>query len=184
MGYLSGKSVYLCGAVEAHQSPNSWRNKITPHLQQHGLVVLNPLIKPKWMSSIDAIGQKEMKQILINSRNYFDIEKVKRDNTIIRAYCLSLVRMCDFFIVKLDNVFTVGTFEEITIAKDKPIFIISDVDIPSMWLMAQLNIYNLEDRKFYLHKTMESCLSTLEQINEKIPNNLDPFKWIFLRHNE
>ena len=187
MGNLAGSRVYLCGAVEVESDPNNWRALITPALEMFGLVVLNPLIKPPWMPAVDGKAQRAFKESLIQNPNE-KINYIKKNNDAARNYCLALVKMCDFTIVKLTKTFTVGTWEEISIARGKPCFIICDDLIPSMWLMSQLNIYDNIKREIYIHKSLDSCLTRLARINSnknlEFDLNLDPFDWIFIRYKK
>jgi hypothetical protein len=190
-GLLKNVRVYLGGAVESHHSPNGWRTTISKPLETLGMVVLNPLLKPAWMPQIDAAQQRKMKETLTHYLNPIDrynwcieAQRIASDNNAIRQYCLALVRMADILIIYLDRTFTVGSFEELSIARGKPIFIISKDPIPSMWLMDQLNLYSQRFR-LYVHKSIKSCIKTLTQIHHNktvtvILPYLDPFEWIFL----
>lgn len=176
---LNKTRVYLSGCVESSNDPYSWRTEITPQLENMGIIVLNPLIKPKWMPQINAQQQLEMKKKLIINEN---ISQIQVENNIIRQYCLALVRMCDFMIVNIDRTFTAGVFEEISLATHKPHFIISDTEIPSLWLVDQLNYYTKHDRDLYCHKTINSLIMKLQAIH-KGEEQLDNLKWIFLSYN-
>lgn len=173
--------VYLSGCVEASNDPNSWRIQITPLLENMGIIVLNPLIKPDWMPQITAQQQRAMKEKLIKEE---DLLQIQIENSIIRQYCLALVRICDFMIVNIDHTFTAGTFEEISLAAHKPHFIISDTEIQSMWLVDQLNYYSKYNRDLYCHKSINSLIMKLQAIHngELSEKQLDRLQWIFLSY--
>lgn len=174
--------MYLCGAIEVHQDPHSWRNQITSPLEALDIAVLNPLVKPKWVPQIDAGGQRAMcDKLLDRGTTHGGIIQIIEQNHTIREFCLSLVRIADFIIVKLDKTFTVGTFEEIKAAQGKPIFVISDDEIPSMWLADQLGHYFEGRRLMYSHRDINSCLTVLRGINEGNVN-IDNQSWIFLEY--
>lgn len=176
MGFLSGTKAYLGGPVEASDSPTSWRNEMSGKLLEIGVYPLNPLNKPNWMPQIDGLTQRKFKDKVLEDKS----SEIKEINQKIRKYCLALVRMSDFLIVKLDNSQTIGTFEELKMAEGKPVFIISDQEVPSMWLFDQLDLY--DNRSIYMHRTIASCFTKICMIDFVGPDQryLDPFKWIFL----
>ena len=174
-------TAYLAGAVELHNTPENWRQQITPKLQKLHIEVHNPLIKPPWMPQIDGKKQKNMKQKLLHENTTpIEMRTIRENNHSIRKYCLALVRTSDIIIAKIDKTPTVGTYEELNYAKDKPIFIISKEPIPSMWLLDQLDICNHNEIHTYLHQNTETLIQTLQDIlQNKI--DIDPYKWIFIR---
>lgn len=174
MGNLAGIKFYLSGPVESSKDPLNWRNIITNKLIKYNSIVLNPLEKPIWMSNID--GQRQY-----NMRKQYSgpglLESEITQNKEIRQYCLSLVRYCDIMITYLDNTFTVGTFEEIKNADGKPIFIISK-DVPSMWLIDQLNLYG-HRKTLYFHNSIDDFILKLDEIDND-HSDIDPYEWIFI----
>ena len=178
MGCLEGSRAYLCGAVEAAGDPNSWRDEFTNLSKNLNLRIINPMVKPGWVPPISPTWQIKAKEIVLSK------DVVKRDRTIlwngiVRKWCLGMVRVCDFVIVKITGEFTVGTFEELKVAEWKPIFVICDKKIPSMWLVDQLGLYDTLD--LYVHEDVQSLVKTLGDIDaERIKTDLDPFKWMFL----
>lgn len=180
MGSLAGTKVYLGGAVE-HAGVSSWREEISIKLATFGIISLNPLKKPSWMPQIDGTKQLALKSSLLDKGDEV-VGSVREENSKVRRFCLALVRDADFLIVTIDKTFTVGTFEEISAAANKPVFIVSEDPIPSMWLIDQLGIYTAKDRQLYLHKNHASCMDKIEYIDFLGPDirYLDPFSWIFL----
>jgi len=84
----------------------------------------------------------------------------------------------------------VGTFEEITRNMDKPVLVISDDIIPSMWLYSQLEIMNEGDMKNTFFKDVESMILYLKWIDsyhlytkDDLLIPLDLCKWIFITRN-
>ena len=186
MGNLASVKCYLSGAIEsANSAPyqaKGWRQKITPKLQELGIVVYDPLVKPKWMPEVSGATQREMAKNLDEGITAgVALDKIELHNNMTRIFCLNLVRHANIIIVKIDKTFTVGTFEEIKLAEGKPIFIIAD-GIPSMWLIDQLDLYAYYRRDLYLHSTIDKCLNKLEHINNNTNLINDKLEWIFLKN--
>jgi hypothetical protein len=180
MGLLNNSTVYLSGAVEAHQDPDSWRNQLTVKLKELGIKAYNPLIKPFWVPDIDGPTQASWKSTITNPI----IQKTELDtiwsiNGELRQFCLHLAAAANFMVVKIDKVFTVGTFEEIGLAKHKPVFVISD-GVPSMWLLDQLGLdQNMLDE--YVFKSVDDLVNQLKLIDagrQMLPRN----KWLFMAY--
>lgn len=175
MNLLSGARFYLAGPVES-AGISYWRRDLTPLLVEHfGAVVWDPLVKPGWMPDVDGAAQAALK---------FDVtsERTRSINGVLRKFCQHMVANCDIVIVMVDKTFTVGTFEELGIAKYKPIFVLTDgKDIPSMWLVDQLDAYN--NLEFVFHDGIDSLLVTLCKISLGEIKLDDPFKWMFLTYN-
>jgi len=171
MGYLQNVRVYLSGPVENSDNPVTWRQEIAIRLSNMGMIIYDPMYKPKWVPQVGVIEGRLMKE------EYIQGKSIENINHAIRKYCLNLVRHCDLIILRLDNTFTVGTFEEIALAKDKPIFLISK-EIPSMWLVDQIKLYG--DRKdLYYCPTMDDCVDKLTKIDNSTIG-LDLYEWLFL----
>lgn len=138
-------------------------------------IVWDPYYKPPWMDKFDGSVQREMRS------NLSDPSTI-RANGDIREYCLHLAANCDIFILYLDGTFTVGALEELAVAKYKPIFVISD-DIPSMWLVDQLDAYNCSD--FVFHDTIFDLVNLLLKVDngtidlQKVMG-INLFKWMFM----
>jgi hypothetical protein len=194
MGYLSGSTVYLIGSIENDNSYFDWRKKITELLKPLGIIVYNPLIKPKWF--IDKYGditaeqqnkdREELSQILDNfkerytSSRYEKFEDALNRNTILRKTCLKLVSMSDFIIYCITKSPTVGSHEEVNLANQqhKPILFFNlnfDDTIDSCWRICQF----YKDYQFY-YRNMISLIDFLKYIDSD-PSKLDPIEWMFLK---
>jgi hypothetical protein len=189
MGRFKNTTVYLGGAVEADTDPSSWRNKIKPKLEELGVEVWDPLKKPHWMVQVDGATQAGWKKDIKAGpkdfpcpRNLIDIWAF---NNQIREFCLHLVAQANFLIIKLDKTFTVGTFEELSLARHKPVFIICKDEIPSMWLMDQLGLYQ-HDKHLYIFPDIPSLMARLRDIdkggNISKWGNVNQHKWLFMTY--
>jgi hypothetical protein len=187
MNCLSGSTVYLIGSIENDNSHIDWRKKITELLKPLGIIVYNPLIKPKWF--IDKYGditaeqqnkdRKNLSQILDNLK-YEKFEDTLNRNTILRKTCLKLVSMSDFIIYCITKSPTVGSHEEVNLANQqhKPILFFNldfDNTIDSCWRICQF----YKDYQFY-HRNMTSLIDFLKYIDSD-PSKLDPIEWMFLK---
>ena len=176
MNRLRGTTAYLSGPVEAHQNPDGWRNKLSGQLDRMGIISYNPLIKPNWMPDVTGPEQAGWKKSFSPDNN-----ELIYKNSIIRQFCLRMTYACDFMILKLEkSIFTVGTYEELAAATvcGKPVLVICDDPIPSMWLIDQIDAYRCLNEHFF--KTEDDLVNYLYDINcgEKRPH--DPMKWLFL----
>jgi hypothetical protein len=178
MGLLNGSSVYLSGAVEAHSDPNSWRNKLSIELEKIGIRPWNPLVKPKWIPNITAEEQRDWKSKVLAEDP--DTDNILFKNARLRHFCLHMVANANFVIMKLDNTQTIGTFEELAVAKYKPVFVLSDNKLPSMWLLAQLGLNN--SLATYIHQDIDSLVSILKAIDCGSLKPVPEVRWMFLRY--
>ena len=190
MNCLKGVRIYLAGPVESERIPDVWRKEVQIPLQKLGMIVLNPIIKPIWVPNVTGERQLELKMALLNDHRISSETNdkiINNDRT--RAHCLSLVRMADILIINFTKKkFTVGTFEEMVSAKGKPIFVICEDEIPSMWLCSFLETYTKPERNLYLHKNVSSCVNMIMHISKygatAIGNRYEDLcKWIFITHN-
>jgi len=172
MDKLKNTTAYLAGPVESSKDPNNWRKEASTKLKTLNITPWDPLIKPRWVPQIDGKAQAKMKE---------DIPKYQETNKMLRKFCLHLAANATFIIVKIDKTFTVRTFEEIAVAKYKPVFVISE-DIPSMWLVDQLDAYdNLE---FVFHKSIDSLMDLLKKINRGEVHPQPLVKWPSLTYDD
>lgn len=190
MKRLNHATVYLAGPVEQDEDCHSWRSIITPKLKEIGLRVWSPLIKPQWF--IDTCGelspeeQRKDRKALSMCFTTIPGESIARKaaeckhsdilerNRYIRKICLRLVSACDFLICKV-GFGTVGTFEELAIAKqqNKPVlFLMNELD--SCWRVAQF--YNYYQNSF---KTINEICDYLHRINDGA-EEVHNVEWIFL----
>lgn len=120
---LKGQRVYLAGAMDrVADRGKGWRGEITPFLENLGVTVFNPLIKPTdiGMEDVDThVHKTKLKQ----TKRYDELTHLMKT---IRSVDLRLVDISDFLIVNLDlNIHPCGTYEEIFWAnrQKKPILI-------------------------------------------------------------
>lgn len=164
---LIGAKCYLSGAIEADQNASTWRNRLTPRLEELGMITWDPLVKPDWMAQVSGAEQAAWKKIIANPPPMFDNSSasepykgwcgsendiIETKNREIRKVCLKIAGHCDLMIVKIDKkIFTVGTWEELTVAVQRsiPVFILCDEKIPSMWLVDMLDAYRKPNEVFF-----------------------------------
>lgn len=160
---LRGAAVYLAGPMTACADfGSSWRQGITPMLQQMGVVVFDPTNKPIEIGQEDAVARKDLDTM----RAEGDLDGVRDFIKVIRRVDLRCVDLASFIIVRLDGSHTMGTFEEIAQAVDeqKPLLVWLDGTLNlsnvNPWLLAQVPLEyifeNFEDMLAYLHKIDES----------------------------
>jgi hypothetical protein len=120
---LYNQRVYLAGAMDRVKDRGStWRDNITPFLENLGIVVFNPIKKPTILGQEDEATHK-LKVQLKADHNYSELSELMKT---IRSVDLRLVDISDFLIVNLDlDVHPCGTYEEIFWAnrQKKPIII-------------------------------------------------------------
>ncbi len=119
MHMLNKTSVYLGGAMSFDENATMWRNSLTPFLRELGITVFDPCNKPCEEGHEDQEYQRE----LIACEQYDALSNIMRS---IRAIDRRLVTISDFLIVDVDiTIYTVGTWDEFTLAndQDKPIII-------------------------------------------------------------
>lgn len=188
MSLLKDATIYLSGPIEASQDPNSWRNRLRPKLEALGLVVWDPLVKPAWMHQITGPEQAAWKKLFSDpsARDCTDMiqcNDAKTKNREIRDVCLAITNSANMMIVKVDKkTFTVGTWEEVTIAaqQKKPTFFLVDGEenlIPSMWLVDMFDAYNNpRDVFFPSEDALFSYLKAVDDGNRYINNTRWAFK--------
>jgi|694.fasta_scaffold100828_2 nucleoside 2-deoxyribosyltransferase len=120
---LNGQRCYLAGAMDRVKDRGAtWRDNITPILENFGVSVFNPLKKPTdvGLETPDII---QYKQQLKSNGQYDELTKLMKT---IRSVDLRMVDICDFLVVNLDiDTHPCGTLEEIFLAnrQKKPIII-------------------------------------------------------------
>jgi len=123
MNRLKNQRVYLAGAMDrVADRGNTWRDNITPFLQDLGVVVFNPIKKPSSEGSEDS-ETHATKLKLKNQQRYDELSSMMKT---IRAVDLRLVDISDFLIVNLNlDHYACGTWEELSLANrsKKPILI-------------------------------------------------------------
>jgi nucleoside 2-deoxyribosyltransferase len=122
-GRLSGQRVYLAGAMDRVADRGAtWRDNITPFLQNLGIEVFNPISKPSNIGLEDC-DVHQIKTKLKEKENYDELSSMMKT---IRAVDLRLVDISDFLVVNMNlDIHPCGTYEEIFWAnrQKKPILI-------------------------------------------------------------
>lgn len=123
MNRLWGTRVYLAGPMD--RVPDGgviWREKLTPILQERGIVVLNPADKPI-DKGFEGISSRKKREELIEN-GYYD--EAAAQIKLLRIIDLRMVDLADFLIVYLDpDSHMCGTYNELFDANKckKPILI-------------------------------------------------------------
>lgn len=178
MGLLSNTRVYLAGPVEQDNDPNGWRNSIKGRLNELGIICWDPLDKPVWIDrSFTGVAQRADKHELVKLSgcgSAFAHNSVYARNVEIRRVALRLASAADFVICKIGGP-TVGTFEELALAKTclKPVLFFGEID--SSWRCVQF----LSNGYTAFHPTMDALLEYLNDVDKTI-NSVSPVDWIFL----
>lgn len=114
---------YLAGAMDRVPDGGvGWRDKITPQLEEKGVVVLNPCNKPVKVGIEDHSTRQEIEDL----KDKGEYSKIKSDYGVIRTLDLRCVDISDFLIASIDiDVHACGTYEEIALANSqkKPVLI-------------------------------------------------------------
>ena len=123
MNRLHSQRVYLAGAMDrVPDRGTTWRDSITPFLQNLGIEVFNPISKPSNIGLEDC-DVHTIKAKLKAKENYDELSSMMKT---IRAVDLRLVDISDFLIVNMNlDIHPCGTYEEIFWAnrQKKPIII-------------------------------------------------------------
>lgn len=167
MNRLKNQRVYLAGAMDRVADRGStWRDNITPFLENLGVVVFNPIKKPTDIGTEDA--ESHVTKTKLKSQRRFD--ELSAMMKTIRAVDLRLVDISDFLVVNLDlEVHPCGTYEEIFEANrsKKPILIHVEQgkDHTPDWLFGtiphQMFFSNWDDiRNYLLHINNDENIDT------------------------
>jgi len=123
MKRLKNQRVYLVGAMDrVPDRGTTWRDDITPFLEELGVVVFNPISKPASVGLEDNDSHK-IKTTLKNNQRYDELSSLMRT---IRNIDLRMVDISDFLIVNLNlEHYACGTWEELFLCNrsKKPILI-------------------------------------------------------------
>jgi nucleoside 2-deoxyribosyltransferase len=123
MNRIKNQRVYLAGAMDRVPDRGAtWRDSITPFLEEMGAVVFNPITKPT-SSGMEDENSHIVKTRLKEKERYEELSEMMK---VIRRVDLRLVDISDFLIVNLDlDIHPCGTYEEIFTANrcKKPILI-------------------------------------------------------------
>lgn len=157
MNRLKNQRVYLAGAIDrVPDRGTTWRDSITPFLEEMGIVVFNPISKPTDIGLEDK-DTHLIKTKLKQQHRYDELSSMMKT---IRSVDLRLVDISDFLIVNLDiNTHPCGTLEEIFWAnrQKKPIIIhtVQGKEHTPDWLFGtiphQMIFSTWDEIKNYLH---------------------------------
>jgi nucleoside 2-deoxyribosyltransferase len=173
MERLKNQRVYLAGAMDRVPDRGStWRDNITPFLNDLGIVVFNPISKPTDIGLEDK-DTHAIKTKLKEKGRYDELTSMMKT---IRSVDLRLVDISDFLIVNLDlNTHPCGTLEEIFWAnrQKKPIIIhmVQGKGHTPDWLFGTIPHQ-------MIFSTWEEIKAYLNHINSS--ENIDSYKrWYF-----
>ena len=175
MNRLKGLRCYLAGPID--QAPDDgveWRKRITPWLEQKGVMVLDPCDKPipdSYYKEIDdeKIGMMRLK----NTGRYFELSQRMKE---IVHMDLRMVDISDFVVVYLDpDIPTTGTTHELinSLAQRKPTLVVvqGGKKFAPNWL------FGIMDFNF-MFDDFKQLYSFLQQINDGgIMGDLS--RWVF-----
>lgn len=123
MNRLNNQRVYLAGAMDrVPDRGTTWRDAITPFLEDMGVIVFNPITKPT-TTGMEDHDSHVIKTKLKQKERYDELSEMMK---VIRRVDLRLVDISDFLVVNLDlDIHPCGTYEEIFWAnrQKKPIII-------------------------------------------------------------
>lgn len=123
MNRLKNQRVYLAGAMDRVPDRGvTWRDNITPFLEDMGVVVFNPITKPT-TTGLEDHDSHIVKTKLKQQERYDELTEMMK---VIRRVDLRLVDISDFLVVNLDlDTHPCGTYEEIFTANrgKRPILI-------------------------------------------------------------
>jgi hypothetical protein len=120
---LKGMRTYLIGAMDRVKDGGiQWRQRITPHLKQMNIKVLDPCDQPIHSTK----QEEESRQWIDHYKETGQYSKIRKTYGSIRNADLRCVDVSDFLIAHIDlDVHACGTYEEIVTAngQKKPILI-------------------------------------------------------------
>lgn len=123
MNRLKNQRVYLAGAIDRVADRGAtWRDNITPFLNEMGIVVFNPIKKP----TETGLEDEEIHNIKIKLKQQHKYDELSSIMKTIRSVDLRLVDISDFLIVNINlEHYACGTWEELSLANrsKKPILI-------------------------------------------------------------
>jgi len=181
MGILTGTSSYLVGPVELDPQASDWRDMVTEKLATMGVVVLNPMKKPKW------VGRCLTPQEILTSSFMSGVGGLSKEDALSvqlesRQICLRLVHATDWAICYLPKTQTIGSIEELAILSQRGVQVFFVCKPPiSMWLTSMF-ISRVEEFQSVFFGNWDALFGHLDEINKgKVP--VDPLKWVFLTWN-
>ena len=171
---LNGMRAYLAGAMDRVPDGGlGWRNRISPLLNDLGVVVLDPCNKPIEVG----IEDDHSRNTINDYKKTGQFHKIREDYGVIRTLDLRCVDISDFVIASIDiDVHACGTYEEITTANSqkKPVIVWCQqgkINAPN-WLFFMLP-------HEHIFGSLEEIMSYLELVNsaKKVKHHK---RWFFL----
>lgn len=159
---LKGTKTYLVGAMDRVPDGGiNWRNKITPHLENFGIKIINPCEKPIYGVKED----DETRWWIDYYKETGQYSKIREKFGIIRNADLRCVDISDFLICHIDlDIHACGTYEEIVTAnrQKKPVLIWCEQGKSKApnWLFFMLpheHIFGSFDNLVKYLETIDSC---------------------------
>lgn len=185
MGLLAGTKVYLAGAIEYASDGRGgvvWRDELTPKLVEMGVRVYDPMRKPEWYPPIAKTDPGSYVKIVRDAViNGGPVDEAFKAIKFIEKADFRYIYDCEWVIVYMPKVFTVGTIDELRAAVNtgKPIFVVCPELIPSSWMMGM--VATPSDWKEVFFRDMDSVLEHIRAV-DRGEIALDPLKWIFLSY--
>ena len=175
---LKGMRTYLVGAMDRVPDGGvTWREKITPFLQDMNIQVLNPCNKP-----IQSVKEDmETRYWIEYYKETEQYDKIRRVYGNIRNADLRCVDVSDFIVCHLDiNVHMCGSYEEIVTAnrQKKPVLIWCEQGkkIAPNWLFFMLP-------HEHIFSSMNEMIEYIYKVN-KTKNVSSMKRWFFLNRKE
>lgn len=162
-------TIYLCGPVENDANASDWRDwwtsrfmTIRDEFGRNLISVLNPLIKPAGMPKEAYWLQSDYWSCLMKKS---DMSAAYNGMRACIDMCRSMVAASDIVLCRLPKIFTVGTIEELILAKQlgKKVFFSGPEMIPSFWLLVEFSEHDKIEETFYSDKS-ESLLDVIVKI--------------------
>jgi len=183
MGLLANTTSYLVGPVEmVDPSSGGWRDDVENKLKQMGVVIYNPIKKPKWVSNNSKIHPSE-RMAIINSGSE-QADEIISSLVVDREICLRLARSANWCFCNLPKILTYGTIEELHVIKEcgSPIIFVCPNGIPSTWILSMF-VNDMSEVGTTFFKNVDLACEYLIKIDSgQLP--IDPIKWIFLSWNK
>jgi hypothetical protein len=181
---LRGSKAYLAGPVDQSNDPVSWRTKVrTELLEPMGILTYDPLIKPSWMPYEGKLPVSKYKDYLNKAQE----GPIPESNmpwsgmAECRRMCLRMVSSADFVICYLPKQFTIGTFEELTLANQqgKPILVVTPEPLNTTWLPVMLSGSCEDWLTSHQFNTWEALYEFIARIDNDEWVSVDIYKWLF-----
>lgn len=162
MHRLRGTRCYLAGAMD--RVPDGgvvWRQRITPELNDMGIVVMDPCNKP-YFGAVENDQQRAERRAW---KEAGELRKCGKAMKAIRTMDLRMVDVSDFIVASIDvSVHMCGSYEEISLAnrQKKPVLCWVQQGITSTpdWLLGMLPpeffFSTMEELMCYLHRVDSS----------------------------